>query len=180
MRHILREQITDEMKALSLWQPWATLMAIEAKRNETRGWRWAYVGDVAICAAAKKLGQNIPEDWIPALRRLYEFKDTITPGFRGDVRDLYYSLPFGQVVCVVEKFACRSTTDDNGDDRSLTPLELDLGDYGPYRFYFPTRNCRRLKTPVPVFGRQGPFELPPSVAAAVQVEIGNQLTPRTP
>lgn len=34
------------MKALSLTQPWATLMAIGAKRIETRSWGAAYRGGV--------------------------------------------------------------------------------------------------------------------------------------
>ena len=39
------------MKALSLWQPWASLMAVGAKHNETRDWPTRYKGELAICAA---------------------------------------------------------------------------------------------------------------------------------
>ncbi len=38
------------MKALSLTQPWATLVAIGAKRIETRGWWTAYRGELLIHA----------------------------------------------------------------------------------------------------------------------------------
>lgn len=30
------------MKAISLWQPWASLMAVGAKRYETRSWGTLY------------------------------------------------------------------------------------------------------------------------------------------
>lgn len=39
------------MKAISLTQPWATLVALEAKRIETRGWSTNYRGPLAIAAA---------------------------------------------------------------------------------------------------------------------------------
>ncbi|MCI0391874.1 MAG: hypothetical protein MOB07_24290 [Acidobacteria bacterium] len=41
------------LKALSLRQPWASLMAIGAKRNETRGWCTKHRGWVAIHAAGR-------------------------------------------------------------------------------------------------------------------------------
>lgn len=39
------------MKALSLTQPWASLVAVGAKRIETRSWRTSYRGPLAIHAA---------------------------------------------------------------------------------------------------------------------------------
>src|SRR5271166_4355910 len=44
------------MKALTLTQPWATLVAIKAKRIETRSWRTSYRGPFAIHA-----GKSFPE-----------------------------------------------------------------------------------------------------------------------
>lgn len=42
------------MKAITLQQPWATLVAIGAKRLETRSWRTNYRGPLAIAASAKQ------------------------------------------------------------------------------------------------------------------------------
>ncbi len=39
------------MKALTLWQPWATLVAMEVKKIETRCWTTKYRGELAIHAA---------------------------------------------------------------------------------------------------------------------------------
>lgn len=146
------------------------MMAIEAKRNETRGRRWNYKGDVAICSTLEHWPKAVPQYAEKALERLWEHREKFE-SFNGNIHDLYDSLPFGKVVCVVEKTGCISTNDDNGDDRSLTPLELDCGDYSADRFYYPTRNCRRLVEPVKVRGGQGIFILPTDVAAKVLAQI---------
>jgi hypothetical protein len=64
------------MKAITLWQPWAGLVANGWKECETRGWYTAYRGPLAIHAAARpadpadisyftfalaKYGQQMPE-----------------------------------------------------------------------------------------------------------------------
>jgi len=41
------------MKAITLWQPWASLLATEAKQYETRSWATKYRGLIAIHAAKK-------------------------------------------------------------------------------------------------------------------------------
>jgi len=41
------------MKTISLWQPWATLVAIGAKQYETRSWSTKYRGLLAIHAAKR-------------------------------------------------------------------------------------------------------------------------------
>ena len=43
------------MKVITLWQPWASLVALGLKENETRGWGQNYKGPLAIQAAAKKI-----------------------------------------------------------------------------------------------------------------------------
>lgn len=39
------------MKLITLWDPWATLMALSAKKIETRHWKTDFRGPVAIHAA---------------------------------------------------------------------------------------------------------------------------------
>lgn len=148
-------------------------MAIGVKRNETRGWPWAYVGDVAIHAARLRWADRVPEYALPALQVLWAHRHRIGGDFK-DIKELYDALPFGAVVCVVRKTGCLSTHDDNGDDRSLTPDELACGDYSPGRWYFPTTNLRRLTVPVLATGRQGPFDLPPAVLPKVLASISTR------
>ena len=47
------------MKAITLWQPWASLIACGAKKYETRSWATRYRGPIAI-HAAKKYPANSP------------------------------------------------------------------------------------------------------------------------
>src|SRR3972149_12240119 len=46
------------MKAISLWQPWASLIAVGAKKYETRSWDTPYRGPLVICASKG----GIPKD----------------------------------------------------------------------------------------------------------------------
>lgn len=39
------------MKAITVWQPWATLLGTGQKHNETRSWRTSYRGEILIHAA---------------------------------------------------------------------------------------------------------------------------------
>ena len=39
------------MKAITVWQPWATLLATGQKHNETRSWKTSYRGEILIHAA---------------------------------------------------------------------------------------------------------------------------------
>lgn len=163
------------MKAIVLYQPYATLMAIGVKKNETRPRPWAHVGDVAICAAKLKWTTEVPEWAIPALEELWAHRRLVDPLYLKmpgkSIQTVYNELPFGKVVCVVEKTGCVSTNDDNGDDRSLTPVELKVGNYEPNRFYYSTKNVRRLTTPVRVIGSQGVFELPATVESLVRRQL---------
>lgn len=158
------------LRAISLWQPWASLVAIEAKRNETRPRPWNFDGEVAIHAAKLCWRDAVPEYAVPALTHLWANRARFD-GYHANIFDLYLSLPFGKVVCVVDKRGCVATGDDNGDDRSLTRQEIELGDYSPGRFYYPLRNCRRLREPVTCTGAQGIFLLPPEVEAAVRGQL---------
>lgn len=42
------------VKAISLWEPWASLMRSGAKTVETRSWYTSYRGPLLICAAKRK------------------------------------------------------------------------------------------------------------------------------
>ncbi len=42
------------MKAISLWQPWATFVALGVKTIETRSWKTSYRGPLAIHAAKRR------------------------------------------------------------------------------------------------------------------------------
>jgi len=58
------------MKALSLWQPWASLIALDVKRIETRGWSTKYRGPLAIHAGKSEPPRGKVGDYTPSRPRL--------------------------------------------------------------------------------------------------------------
>lgn len=124
------------MKALTLTQPWATLVAIGAKRFETRSWSTGYRGPLAI-HAGKGLG---PVGGMRGLRAVcatepfrrvlldYELEDLSDPAL----------LPRGRVVATVRLAGVRRVEDLATPGRmelAGAPLwERSFGDYSPGRF----------------------------------------------
>ena len=47
------------MKAITVWQPWASLLVSGRKRYETRSWATSYRGPIAIHAAKRPVRQTI-------------------------------------------------------------------------------------------------------------------------
>lgn len=130
------------MKAISLWEPWATAMALGLKKNETRHWNITYRGAIAIHAARRKMTADEQEIW-----------DIFIKSESGRMP------AYGCVVCVVEIYDWITTDDVQAGKLHFSDHEIALGNYSIGRYAWLTRNLRRLKTPVPEVGRQGLFNL---------------------
>ena len=50
-------------RTLSLWQPWASMIAVGLKRHETRSWETSYRGLLAIHAAKRPIPKREREFW---------------------------------------------------------------------------------------------------------------------
>lgn len=140
------------MKAISLWQPWASAMMRGAKRYETRSWSTEYRGDLVICSAKRK----------PSLEECGD-KETYDVAMRE---------PYGCALCVVNLFDCRGV-EWVVSNIGLSHAERELGDYTPGvgRYAWLTRNLRPLKKPVPVFGRQQLWNLPPEIVTQIKEQL---------
>lgn len=139
------------MKAITLTQPWATLVAIGEKRIETRSWSTSYRGALAIHAAkgfpkvARQISLQSP--FIEALNRA---------GYLPD-------LPFGCVVATCRLVDCRLIVDSHFaltvsvDSRMLPPLGLErkFGDYSPGRYAWILEDVKPLLEPIPAKGALG-------------------------
>lgn len=177
------------MKALSLWQPWATLIAIGEKRVETRGWETRYRGRLAI-HAAKKWNRELEElceigPISDALRRDPELARRLGPP-EEDRLGLTRFLPLGCIVATCRIVACLPTprqTPDWGstftlaDPRrlptadpmalSITPTERAFGNYSPGRWAWVLEGIKALPKPIPCRGAQGLFEIPDGMVCGV-------------
>jgi hypothetical protein len=85
------------MKAITVWQPWAALLACCAKKYETRSWATNYRGPIAIHAAKKPFNTDPYFD-----RELYHFADAL------GLPDIYSfdTLPLGCVIATAELVNC--------------------------------------------------------------------------
>jgi activating signal cointegrator 1 len=109
-----------EVKILSLWQPWATLIALGIKRFETRSWYTTYRGNVAIHAAKHKMTHVEYLVWLSAL----ELAEENFEGFRHR-RDipLFDNLPLGCVVAISDLHDCFQMI--SGYEPAINPIEID-------------------------------------------------------
>ncbi len=160
------------MKAITLTQPWASLVALGEKQIETRSWQTSYRGPIAIHAAkgfpkwAKDMaGQN------PYLCSLFDCDKFMALGFP---QEAWKHLPTGSVIAVADLTAIYSTNSTitlfaatdvtfslekgvTAGSSSLftippTGKELVFGDYSPNRFAWRLENIVRLPQPVPAKG----------------------------
>jgi hypothetical protein len=147
------------VKALSLWQPWASLVVAGAKRIETRSWWTDYRGPLLIHAAGKATRAQIE------LRHEEPFRSALE---RAGVRR-WQDLPLGAVIGVVELVDVRQihgpgavVVEPRAKWIEPPPLpELAFGDYQAGRFAWLLRNPRALPEPVPRRARQRLFEVAP-------------------
>lgn len=150
------------MKAISLWQPWASAIALGLKRIETRGWRTNHRGPVAICAAQHRAPElrDIFNDLMDEHRTArLEFADWLSLNY-----DL---LPFGKVVAVVDLARCVPVE----QLEYISEMERAFGNYADGRFGWVFDQITQIREPVPVVGRQQLFNLPAAVEAKVRGQL---------
>lgn len=155
------------MKALSLWQPWASAIAVGAKRYETRGWPAVsggrlYSGWLAIHASVrtkepkKEGGMHLAEKFDHLLMRSQQgYVKFVSEGLgKFDV------LPLGKVVAVAWLNRCHPTEKVIEDpSQSVTPDQMLWGNYSPGRYAWEFTETWILKEPLPVRGEQKLFDV---------------------
>lgn len=152
------------MRAISLWQPWASAIALGAKRIETRDWPTHVRGQIAIHAAKRK----VQHEWIEH-GCSYNWCAALDHAMGAEVR-LEDKLPFGAIVAVCELVDCKPTgafTLQEVEDRRTrrfgsiyTWTERQMGNFALGRYGWVLANVRALATPIPFKAKQGFFEVP--------------------
>jgi len=147
------------MKALSLRQPWASLMAFGEKEIETRGWRLSYRGPLVICATAT-IPRNVRE-WFKLARQeptgpaFDDWKRIVCALARHGIPDLR-DLPLGAALCIVNVVDCQPTLNVFQEHPGRSSLdEKAFGDYSDGRWAFVTENLRTFPKPIPCKGKHG-------------------------
>lgn len=138
------------MKAITIWQPYATLIMLGLKQYETRSWGTSYRGPLII-HAAKKWDEDREFDCqrVTSLMNLLE----ITPEhFTEEQRKHFYEPlgnTLGRALGVVELVDCQPMA-DGGDD-----FENEVGSFGDGRFGWKCGTPRLFEKPIAALGKQG-------------------------
>ena len=138
-----------EIKVITLWQPWASLMALRAKGFETRSWPTNYRGLIAVHSAQRYQLDQDNFFWKPAFRAALAERGVERPD----------DLPFGKILSVHELRDVFRTEDIR---KTLGSAELEFGNYMSGRFAWEMPLVYRLPKPIPARGYQGlwHWELP--------------------
>ena len=137
----------EQMKAITVWQPWAGALAAGIKENETRGWATKYRGPIAIHAAMK-----------PIQHAWWYADDTAREVIcrRLDLPEIFYgpgTFPTGYILATAELVDCIRITPEFV--AMLSADELALGDYTLGRYAWKMANVQKLPEPIQAKGRQG-------------------------
>ncbi|MGS0745573.1 ASCH domain-containing protein [Syntrophomonas erecta subsp. sporosyntropha] len=138
------------MKALTVYQPWASLIALGEKRIETRGWYTKYRGPLAIHAAAtckaKYMDLAWQEPFYSALLPLHKPNPT-NPTLKAVI-----NYPWMSIIGICNLVDCVSITSEFV--AGLSVKERVFGDYTLGRFAWTLKDVYPLKEPIAVRGRQ--------------------------
>lgn len=133
------------MKAISLWQPYASAIALGLKSYETRSWATSYRGPLALHAAKRK----------PTISLMLS-------SFLADAGIKRESdLPLGGIVAIAELVACVPTDSVNNLNTRMSGCELAFGNYSPGRFAWRLEKVQAIEF-VPCRGYQGLWNWEPS------------------
>ncbi|HEV2070419.1 MAG TPA: hypothetical protein VGR26_11540 [Acidimicrobiales bacterium] len=179
------------VKALTLHQPWASLVALLVKRIETRSWSTTYRGRLYIHAGARQVHSG----HFLMLARAAVVAGLITREQEQAFRAL--AVPFGAIVASCELVDVVPIVDRKGGAvdaptfvatfgrpakapalvlvrRGQTPVWTDIegqrpyGDFTPGRFAWLLEDVRPVDPPVPCRGRQGLWTVPDDVLAQIE------------
>lgn len=163
------------MIAISLWQPWASAIAVGLKTIETRGWAARCVGSRIAIHAAKR---NTPDQrawWMHNVKGCGDIVDLNAHAFHENGIHDWTDLPFGAVVCTAQLTDVLPTV--HLVNRGRVPeggLEHCWGNYQEFdtdserpRFGWLLSDIERLATPAPAKGWQNFFTWDPATNITV-------------
>lgn len=148
-----RGRKNSRMKAITIWQPWASLLACGTKKYETRSRPTSYRGPIAIWASTKKPSTINDYDFIsvayyPLFHDVHD-EITLRAAWSYEINDL----PRGCILATAELIDCYSV--DEKFISKLSKKEKVLGNFEPGIFAWELANIKMLPEPIPAKGKQG-------------------------
>jgi hypothetical protein len=142
------------LQAISLWQPWASAVALGIKTIESRSWPASHSIRWLLIHAAKRRSRPqriIFEGW------LHDHWSAPYWAQAGYTR--WDQLPFGAMVAGVRLGKVWQVPITESQDSAVGVHQRTLGDYRPGRWAWPLDVLGRIEPPIPWRGRQGIFRV---------------------
>lgn len=138
------------MKAITIIQPWATLLAAGKKHCETRSWKTNYRGEILIHAGKKDPLWGIcmmkKEDWLMALQALELYED-------------FNRFEVFKTGAIIGKATLVNCVQIDEATQSLIkeqhPEEYAFGDFTAGRYAWVMADPVLFDKPIPASGKQG-------------------------
>lgn len=143
------------MKALSLDQPWASLLAGGPKQFETRAWRTNYRGRIAIHATKKLTSEALTLTFQEAFARSLTRLGYLTAE----------DLPLG---CIIGTATIVDMIPAMDVYRKIAQLERTFGNYTMGRWAWQCADPVLFKTPIPCRGMQGLWTVPEALLVDIE------------
>ncbi|MEO0934302.1 MAG: DNA N-6-adenine-methyltransferase [Cyanobacteria bacterium J06641_2] len=134
----------NTVKAISLWQPWASLIPLGFKHYETRSWKTNYRGKLLICSAAKSTKN--------------QYQQYLKVGSEVNLPDWdETNFPRGYALAICDLVDCIEMTPEFISQQSQT--EILCGDWQVGRYAWKLKNIQPITEPFAVKGKQGLFNV---------------------
>lgn len=161
------------MKAVTIIQPYASLIAEGLKEIETRSWPTKYRGLILIHASA-----NMSREYVDS----YYNNTAISKALKANHQNkTHLQLPKGAIVAVAELYDCRrmiySLDKTEGDYFNYMPMqsfntpEYNFGYYEQGRYAWLLRNIQKIVHPLPAKGQLGLWNLEININAMKRIYL---------
>lgn len=142
------------MRAITLWQPWASLWINGVKIDETRHWSTDYRGALAVHAAQRPIDRHLDDALVAICRRVFG------PFWREHC-------PRSALIGTLNLVDCLRTETLVTDAASVAVYDNYVcGNFERGRFAWRGADRRQFAQPIPYKGKQGWFSVPDELVRA--------------
>lgn len=138
------------MRAITIRQPWASLLVLGYKQFETRSWKTSYRGPIAIHAGLMPVRRTLGalaaqgsegRETVALIERLLEQHGGVD------------HVPTGAIIGTANLERCNAVTVEFV--AGLSMQEFNLGDFTPGRYAWEFSGMSQIMRPIPAIGSQG-------------------------
>jgi hypothetical protein len=148
-----------QMQALTIREPWASLIVSTNKKFETRDWKRNYRGLLAIHSGK----QSVPvEDYPLGLEEILDDLEITQNDLNNNKQKIIAIATLKEIHLMTDKFI-----------NEQTELERLTGFWEPGLYAWELTNIKPLSEPIAARGMPGLWEVPDNIYVQIQQQLGN-------